>query len=270
MFLHYKNIDLFNITIKGNRETYFTVSIYSFPMKGKKRRIEVNSFVFDGREEDNYKLLLDFVKLFFKVVLNIENDDPISNYDLLKRRALLLINPIGGNGSTIEKYNMRIKPVLDSSYLTYEEIITKSADFARNYAEKEFKPEKYDIILICSGDGMIHEFINGIMNRKDDWKECIKIPVGCLLGGSGCGIVCSILYDNNQQFNTDSATLYCVKGYYKPRDLTLMNVENNQFYSILAMLWGFIADTDFESERMRYLGSFRFPIIVFINYNLLI
>lgn len=267
MFLHYKTIDLFNITVNGNRETDFTINIYSFAMKSKKRRMIVDSFLYDGREDENYKLLLDFVKLFFKVVFNIENDDPITNYNLLKRKALLLINPIGGDGTTIKKYNMRIKPVLDSAYLTYEEVITTSADFARNYAEKEFKPEKYDEILICSGDGSIHEFINGLMNRKDDWKECIKIPVGCLLGGSGCGIVCSILCDNNQPVDIDNATLYCVRGHTKPRDLALMNVEENQFYSILAMLWGFIADTDFESEGMRFLGSTRFPVIVFyINY----
>lgn len=263
MFLHYKTIDLFNITVNGNRETDFTINIYSFAMKSKKRRMIVDSFLYDGREDENYKLLLDFVKLFFKVVFNIENDDPITNYNLLKRKALLLINPIGGDGTTIKKYNMRIKPVLDSAYLTYEEVITTSADFARNYAEKEFKPEKYDEILICSGDGSIHEFINGLMNRKDDWKECIKIPVGCLYGGSGCGIVCSILNDNYQSVDVDTATLYCIRGHVKQRDLALMNVENNQFYSILAMLWGFIADTDFESEGMRWMGSIRFTVIVY-------
>jgi hypothetical protein len=37
------------------------------------------------------------------------------------------------------------------------------------------------------------QVINGLMNR-DDWQDAIKTPIGCIPGGSGNALACSINY----------------------------------------------------------------------------
>jgi sphingosine kinase len=48
-------------------------------------------------------------------------------------------------------------------------------------------------IVVASGDGLVFEVINGLMNR-DDWQAALKLPIGHLPCGSGNGLVANIVY----------------------------------------------------------------------------
>ena len=48
-------------------------------------------------------------------------------------------------------------------------------------------------IIIVSGDGLLHEVCNGLMERPDA-EEAIKIPIGLIPGGSGNGLARSICH----------------------------------------------------------------------------
>jgi diacylglycerol kinase family enzyme len=41
----------------------------------------------------------------------------------------------------------------------------------------------YDAIATVSGDGLVHEVINGLLTRPD-WEECRKIPIGMVAAGT--------------------------------------------------------------------------------------
>lgn len=101
--------------------------------------------------------------------------------------------------------------------------------------------------------------------KRSDWKIIIQKPIGLIMGGSGCGIVTTIckLYNKERTPSIEDSVLYCVKGHTSKRDLTAIDCGNDRIYSILSFLWGFIADTDFESERLRWMGASRFPAIVY-------
>ena len=64
--------------------------------------------------------------------------------------------------------------------------------------------EKYSGLIIISGDGLVHEVVNGLAQRPD-WDEISKIPFGIIPGGSGNALNCSILYQLGMlKFLTDN------------------------------------------------------------------
>jgi len=44
------------------------------------------------------------------------------------------------------------------------------------------KKKKKKAIICVSGDGIVHEVLNGLLKR-DDWKDASKIPVGVIPAG---------------------------------------------------------------------------------------
>ena len=48
-------------------------------------------------------------------------------------------------------------------------------------------------MLICSGDGLIYEVINGLMRRLD-WRRAIQTPIGVIPCGTGNALAASILW----------------------------------------------------------------------------
>jgi sphingosine kinase len=47
---------------------------------------------------------------------------------------------------------------------------------------------KYDGIVCVSGDGILVEVVNGLLERED-WKTAIKLPIGMVPAGSFCLIL---------------------------------------------------------------------------------
>lgn len=58
---------------------------------------------------------------------------------------------------------------------------------------KELCPGQYDVIVACSGDGIMHEMINGLCLR-DDW-ETFKdtIVLSMIPGGTSNGFCTNVL-----------------------------------------------------------------------------
>ncbi len=55
------------------------------------------------------------------------------------------------------------------------------------------KPGEYDGIVTVSGDGLIHEIVNGLYRRKDSLQMMSSLSLGFIPGGSGNGLVKSVL-----------------------------------------------------------------------------
>ena len=51
-----------------------------------------------------------------------------------------------------------------------------------------------------------------------------------------------------------------VKHRVLPIDLVLLQTPTEQVYSFLSVAWGILADIDYESEKLRSLGSTRFTL----------
>ena len=60
--------------------------------------------------------------------------------------------------------------------------------------------DEWDSIIFVSGDGLLHEIINGLMLRNDWNLVNHKITVGGIPGGTGNGLIKSLLYENNEEY----------------------------------------------------------------------
>lgn len=105
-----------------------------------------------------------------------------------------MINPASGPGKALAIFTQRVAPVLAESGLQFEVLVTNGAGNATNYVKTASDMMlRWDGIVIVSGDGLLYEVFNGIMQR-DDWREAIKMPIGIIPGGSGNGLAHSINY----------------------------------------------------------------------------
>ncbi|XP_030014383.1 sphingosine kinase 2 [Sphaeramia orbicularis] len=190
------------------------------------------------------------------------------------RRLLLLVNPFSGRGQAMQWCQTHILPMIREANISYNLIQTERQNHARELIREISLPE-WDGIIIVSGDGLLHEVINGLMERPD-WEQAIKTPVGILPCGSGNALAGSINhhagYDMclREPLLLNCCFLLC-RGGVRPMDLVSVTTSpppsNNsrplapkRLFSFLSVAWGFVSDVDIESERYRGLGSARFTL----------
>lgn len=165
-----------------------------------------------------------------------------------------------------------ILPMIREANISYNLIQTERRNHARELIREISLPE-WDGIIIISGDGLLHEVINGLMERPD-WEQAIKTPVGILPCGSGNALAGSVNhhagYDMclREPLLLNCCFLLC-RGGVRPMDLVSVTTSPapnsrtetpRRLFSFLSVAWGFVSDVDIESERYRGLGSARFTL----------
>ncbi|KAM7383381.1 hypothetical protein PAMP_003039 [Pampus punctatissimus] len=169
-----------------------------------------------------------------------------------------------------ERWSAAVQCLLRGVTVTAE---TERQNHARELIREISLPE-WDGIIIISGDGLLHEVINGLMERPD-WEQAIKIPVGILPCGSGNALAGSINhhagYDMclREPLLLNCCFLLC-RGGVRPMDVVSVTTSPapsnarhaapRRLFSFLSVAWGFVSDVDIESERYRGLGSARFTL----------
>ena len=185
-----------------------------------------------------------------------------------KRKILAFVNPIGGKGNALTLWE-KAKAILNNSYLDIETIITQHFKEAYNYV-LTLDPMKYDGFITCSGDGIIHEIINAIFHRSEEDKNkflerCAICPLPAGSGNALSKAISSYCGDDNR---IETHCYYICKGIKKKIDVQEMQLKGleKRIYSVVAFMYGFLADCDLESEIIRCIGFFRTSIWGLIRY----
>uniref|UniRef100_A0A671THK1 sphingosine kinase n=1 Tax=Sparus aurata TaxID=8175 RepID=A0A671THK1_SPAAU len=105
-------------------------------------------------------------------------------------RMMLLVNPQSGKGQALTLYNNHIQRMLNEAGVPHTLVITERQNHARELV-KEADLSQWDALVIMSGDGLLFEVINGLLDRPD-WEEAIRTPLGILPGGSGNALAASV------------------------------------------------------------------------------
>jgi len=63
-----------------------------------------------------------------------------------------------------------------------------------------------------SGDGLLHEVINGLMQRPDWIEFREKITVGGIPGGTGNGLIKALLHNQNENGGIHEASYLIIRG----------------------------------------------------------
>jgi sphingosine kinase len=138
----------------------------------------------------------------------------------------------------------------------------------RNYAFEFMQAEDisvYDAILTVSGDGLIHEIINGLFLRPDyqEMREKGTLPsLGFLPGGTSDGMGKTVLNESHEEFSLENMVWLVIKGQDKMIDINEFEIKGypRKVYSFMSGVWGWLADVDLESEVLRCLGELRLYI----------
>uniref|UniRef100_A0A3Q0R9P4 sphingosine kinase n=1 Tax=Amphilophus citrinellus TaxID=61819 RepID=A0A3Q0R9P4_AMPCI len=153
--------------------------------KGVSRRRQVRAYLAESRAEaERWSAAVQCLLRGVTVTANTG--------DLLPRprRLLLLVNPCSGRGQAMQWCQTHILPMIREANISYNLIQTERQNHARELIREISLPE-WDGIIIVSGDGLLHEVLNGLMERPD-WEQAIKTPVGILPCGSGNALAGSI------------------------------------------------------------------------------
>ena len=92
-------------------------------------------------------------------------------------------------------------------------------------AARDLDISNVDLIISVSGDGMLHEMINGIMKR-DDWHKATKITLGVIPCGTGNALASSLMYPS-----PIISILTLIKRQWRPFDLMAAYQYSSPDYS---------------------------------------
>ncbi|KAM9298802.1 sphingosine kinase 2 [Gastrophryne carolinensis] len=261
----------------GANDIFAYFSIYSYPMKKKKvamgstrtRQRLVRTFrVDEAPEYEKNQVIAEKWATAIKCLIqevSISSDMDITS-DLLprSRRLLLLLNPCGGRGNALQQCHTHILPIITEADISYNLIQTERQNHARELVQT-LNLEEWDGIVVISGDGLLYEVINGLMERAD-WEDAIKMPIGILPCGSGNALAGAVNYNAGfDQAVGSELLLNCIlllcRGTVMPMDLvSVTTCSGTRCFSFLSIAWGFISDVDIESEKYRHMGSARFTV----------
>ncbi|KAF4670197.1 Sphingosine kinase 2 [Perkinsus chesapeaki] len=194
-----------------------------------------------------------------------------------KTRVLVIINPISGKGKAMDMYTSIAKPLFElcQDRFMIEEVVTESAEHTKQVAMES--ADKFDTFVFCGGDGLVHDFLQGIFKLPDYRAVLNNITLGFLLAGSGNGLACSCAFASEGEFDLNPksyvgdfqvALRLILRGRTSALDAAQIDVRDTstgeqQKASVLACLsasWGLFSDVDLGSDHLRFLGGARFTL----------
>ncbi|KAI0322219.1 ATP-NAD kinase-like domain-containing protein [Amylostereum chailletii] len=172
-----------------------------------------------------------------------------------QRRLLVVINPHGGPGKAAQIYRKKVEPILNAARCKHKAMITEYHEHAMKIG-KELPVDEYDAVLCVSGDGIIYELYNGMLEHSTPMKA-LRTPIVPIPAGSGNGMSLN-LHGLKDGQDVGIATLAAIKGRPMPIDLCSVVQNNKRSLSFMSQCTGLMADVDLGTEHLRFLGSNRF------------
>ena len=181
--------------------------------------------------------------------------DKAINFNI--RSFLVLVNPASGDGSAVSVWES-VQAMFTQAQHKVEVIKTTHAGHASDYV-KTMPLDKYDSIAIVSGDGLMYEVVNGLMQRQD-WRLALEtLSLGLIPGGSGNGSAKSVCSLSQQLYSVSHVAFIIAKGQTRKMDMYSVRQEEEELqFGVLCVSWGLISDIDSNSEKWRCCGGFRF------------
>lgn len=99
--------------------------------------------------------------------------------EVRRRSITVLINPFGGVGAGRSVWQS-VLPILRAAPVNLNVVETTSAGFGESYASTLDIAKMRDGIVTVSGDGLLHEVVNGLL-RRPDWEQARLVPIGVIV-----------------------------------------------------------------------------------------
>ncbi|KZS99214.1 hypothetical protein SISNIDRAFT_546021 [Sistotremastrum niveocremeum HHB9708] len=174
-----------------------------------------------------------------------------------RRRLRIFVNPVGGKGKGTSIYLERVKPIFEAAHCGIDTTITERAHHALEITRD--MPLNADCIVVLSGDGLLHEVINGLAERPDAEEALATMPLAPIPTGSANG-TCVNLLGKIDGFDVAMACVNAIKGRPMKLDLCLVTQKSSRTWSFMSQAMGLMADVDLGTEHLRWMGDARFMV----------
>ncbi|KAI6197162.1 hypothetical protein M3Y94_01191600 [Aphelenchoides besseyi] len=181
------------------------------------------------------------------------------------RRLLIFVNPKSGAGLGARVFKQKVFPALNQNAIRFELIKTEFPGHAANIVKTRTDLLDFNAILIVSGDGLIFEVVNAIIERSDCTQILSNLPFAIVPCGSGNGLLSSVFahqrlaIGNDVFVNTAIEALTNSDAISLPVNLIKIQTPDRTFGSFLSIGFGLLAEIDIESESLRTIcGGNRF------------
>ncbi|KAF9464747.1 ATP-NAD kinase-like domain-containing protein [Collybia nuda] len=173
-----------------------------------------------------------------------------------RRRLKILVNPHGGVRRGVPVFVKTVEPILRAAHcfldITYTEHNGHAYDIAKTL------PLDYDAVVTVSGDGLIHEVMNGFSNHEQP-RMAFRVPIAPIPTGSGNGLALNLL-GIERGFDVTEATLNVIKGKHMKVDVFSLTQKGKRTISFMSQALGLMADLDIGTEHLRWMGDTRFMV----------
>jgi len=172
-----------------------------------------------------------------------------------RRRLLVLVNPHSGPGKAVHYLKKKVEPLFRAARCVTDITYTTHAKHATEIV-KDLPLDKYDAIITMSGDGLIHEVLNGLAAHTNP-LTALSTPIAPIPTGSGNGLALNLL-GIEEGGDIFAAALNAAKGKPMPIDLFSVTQQGTRVFSFMSQCVGLMAELDLWTENLRFLGSTRF------------
>ncbi|EGN95964.1 hypothetical protein SERLA73DRAFT_185417 [Serpula lacrymans var. lacrymans S7.3] len=166
----------------------------------------------------------------------------------------VLVNPRGGIGKAKSIFTDQVEPVFLAAGCTLDITYTEYINHACEIAQ-ELKL-KYDAVVTVSGDGLIHEVLNGFAQHEQPGKA-FAIPIAPIPAGSGNALSLNLL-GIEDGLDSLAAALNVLKGHPMKADLFSFIQNDKRRISFMSQSIGLVADLDIGTDHLRWMGDSRF------------
>ena len=187
------------------------------------------------------------------------------------KRFAVIVNPNAGGGQGAVIYETVVKPMLAKAGIQHVVKLTERHGHAKQMVSQMVSGtgcvsggQCIDAICCVSGDGMLHECINGLAHACADRSQLAKllatVPLAIIPAGSGNGVAASLYGRSCSAF---TATQRMIDG--APAPLDTMTVRTaaaaeppsaaETLFDLHYCCWACFADHDYLTEKpLRWLG----------------
>jgi sphingosine kinase len=156
-----------------------------------------------------------------------------------RKKFFVVVNPVSGRGIAVRNWG-RVEGMFAACKVTVVETTHPG-----HAGEIALELEPGSVLILVSGDGLVHEVVNALC--KADRRSQVIAPIP---GGSANAFAYELCKESGEEYSLETCAFIAQKGSVTALDVTKLELltEQRTVYSFLMFAWAIIADIDIESE----------------------